>query len=146
MANTHNNLAGANQFQDEMKHMFARLFDTSEGDQSNIVTSQWTPRVDVVDEPSSFVIRADIPGVDPKDIEINMENGILSIRGERHLEAASNEKKATRIERSHGIFYRRFALPDSANSEGIRASGKHGVLEIVIPKLAKAAARRITVD
>ena len=146
MTNMRNSLAGAGQFQDEMKQLFARLFDGQEGDQSNIVTSQWTPRVDVIEEANAFVIRADIPGVDPKHIEINMENGILSIRGERQLEQPGDERKATRIERSHGVFYRRFALPDSADSEGIRASGQHGVLEIVIPKLAKAAARRITVE
>jgi HSP20 family protein len=133
-------------FQDEIKQAFDRFFSEGESDQSNVVTSQWAPRVDIKEESDRFVIAADIPGVDPKDIEINMDNGILSIKGERRTEAKQETERYSRIERSHGLFYRRFALPDSADPEGVSASGKHGVLEISIPKRAETKPRRIEVN
>ncbi|MDZ4350725.1 MAG: Hsp20/alpha crystallin family protein [Xanthomonadaceae bacterium] len=135
-----------NHFQDEIKQVFDRFFSEGESDQSNVVTSQWAPRVDIKEESDRFVIAADIPGVDPKDIEINMDNGILSIKGERRTEAKQETERYSRIERSHGLFYRRFALPDSADPEGVSASGKHGVLEISIPKRAETKPRRIEVN
>src|SRR5690242_2221121 len=67
-------------FHDEMKQMFEKLFNEGEGDASSVVTSQWSPRVDIKEEADRFVIYADLPGVDPKDIEVNMDKGILSIR------------------------------------------------------------------
>jgi len=137
--------AQPNRFQDEMKQVFERFFAEDETDQSNVVTSQWTPRVDVKEEDKRFVILADIPGVDPKDIDVSMDKGILTIRGERKTESQENGK-LTRIERSYGAFYRRFALPDSADAEGISATGKHGVLEIVIPKKPETTPRRISVS
>lgn len=134
-----------NRFQDEMKQVFDRFFGEDETDQSNVVTSQWTPRVDIKEEEKRFVILADIPGVDPKDIEVNMDKGILSIKGERKSESKEQNGKLTRIERSYGAFYRRFALPDTADAEGISANGKNGVLEISIPKKPEAAPRRIEI-
>jgi len=131
---------------DEIRNVFDRFFNTEETDQSNVVTSQWTPRVDIKEEDTRFAIFADIPGVDPKDIEITMEKGILSIKGERKAESSEQNGKLTRTERSHGLFYRRFALPDSANAEGIQATGRNGVLEISIPKRAETAPRRINVN
>lgn len=131
---------------DEIRNVFDRFFNTEETDQSNVVTSQWTPRVDIKEEDTRFAIFADIPGVDPKDIEITMEKGILSIKGERKAESSEPNGKLTRTERSHGLFYRRFALPDSANAEGIQATGRNGVLEISIPKRAETAPRRISVN
>lgn len=130
---------------EEIRNAFDRFFNAEAGDQSNVVTSQWTPRVDIKEEDTRFAILADIPGVDPKDIEITMEKGILSIKGERKIEPEQNGK-LTRAERSHGSFYRRFALPDSANAEGIQATGRNGVLEISIPKRAETAPRRINVN
>ncbi|HET7923272.1 MAG TPA: Hsp20/alpha crystallin family protein [Rhodanobacteraceae bacterium] len=131
---------------DEIRNAFDRFFNGEETDQSNVVTSQWTPRVDIKEEDARFVIFADIPGVDPKDIEVTMEKGILSIKGERKAESTEQNGKLTRAERSHGLFYRRFALPDSANAEGIDATGRNGVLEISIPKRAETAPRRINVN
>ncbi|GAP66600.1 molecular chaperone [Mizugakiibacter sediminis] len=135
----------ASALQAEMKQIFDRFFNDEESDQSNVVTSQWAPRVDIKEEDKRFVIFADIPGVDPKDIEVSMDKGILSIKGERKSETKEGNGKFTRIERSHGVFYRRFALPDSADADGITASGKHGVLEISIPKKPETTPRRITI-
>jgi HSP20 family protein len=133
-------------FHDEFRNAFERFFHAEETDPSNVVTSQWTPRIDIREEDNRFVIFADIPGVDPKDIEITMEKGILSIKGERKAEASEQNGKLTRIERSHGRFYRRFALPDSADAEGINAAGRNGVLEVSIPKRPETAPRRISVN
>lgn len=130
----------------DFRELIEKFFHGEAQDQSDVVTSQWAPHVDIKEEASRFVIQADIPGVDPNDIEIQMEKGILSIKGERKTEVKDENDKYTRVERSHGVFYRRFALPDSADADGISASGKHGVLEIVIPKRAETTARRITIN
>lgn len=133
-------------FQEQMKQVFDRFLGDDETDQSNVVTSQWTPRVDIKEEEKRFVILADIPGVDPKDIEISMDKGILSIRGERKSGNSEQTGKLTRNECSYGAFYRRFALPDSADGDGISANGKHGVLEISIPKKPETTPRRININ
>ncbi len=129
----------------EMRQILGSLFNPEQSDQSNVVTSQWAPQVDIKEEEDRFLILADIPGVDPKDIEITMEKGILSLKGQRTDESIQLKGKLTRVERSHGTFYRRFALPDSADPNGIKASGRHGVLEILIPKRPESAPRRIQV-
>ena len=130
----------------EFRQMLDRIFNPEQADQSNIVTSQWAPNVDIEEEEHRFLIRADIPGVDPENIEVTMEQGILSIKGERTNESIQQKGKLTRVERSHGTFYRRFALPDSADANGIKATGRHGVLEITIPKRPESAPRRINVS
>jgi len=131
----------------DIREAFDRLLgNPAESDQSNVVTSQWAPRVDIKEEDRRFVIYADIPGVDPEKIEVSMEKGILTIKGERTVENREQNGKFTRLERSHGLFYRRFALPDSADADGITAHGKDGVLEIVIPKKAETTPRRITIN
>lgn len=130
----------------EFRELIEKFFNGGEAqDASSVVTSQWTPHVDVKEEPQRFVIQADIPGVDPKDIEIHMEKGILTIKGERKTDTKEENEKYTRVERSRGLFYRRFALPDSADADGITASGKHGVLEVVIPKRPETTPRRIAI-
>lgn len=130
--------------QNELGKLFDRRFFTPEDD-STIETSHWMPLVDIKEEPSRFVLYADIPGVDPKNIEISMEGGILTIKGERASETKEEGEGYARVERVKGIFYRRFALPDTADSDGIEAHGKHGVLEVIIPKREKAKARKIEV-
>lgn len=114
-------------------------------DASNIVTSHWRPAVDIKEETNRFLITADLPGVDPKDIEITMENGVLTIKGERTSEATEEKEGYKRVERVSGTFYRRFSLPDSADAENIEASGKDGVLTITLPKHEKVQPRRIEV-
>jgi HSP20 family protein len=137
-----------NPLQDEIKQVFERFFgDTdADADASSVVTSQWIPRVDIKEEPERFVIFADLPGVDPASIEVNMDKGLLSIRGERRAEDRSEGERYSRVERAHGVFYRRFALPESANPEGISATGRNGVLEIAIPKRPESTPRRINVQ
>ena len=133
------------QLQDEIRNVFDRFFSNEETDQSNVVTSQWTPRVDIKEEDTRFVIFADIPGVDPQDIEVQMDKGLLTIKGERREEKTDESERYSRIERRHGVFHRRFALPDSADPDGITASGSNGVLTISIPKRPESTPRRIQV-
>ena len=135
-----------NPLQDELQQVFERFFGDSDADSSSVVTSQWVPRVDIKEEAERFVILADLPGVDPAQIEVNMDKGVLSIKGERKAELATENERYSRVERAHGVFYRRFALPESANPDGIAATGKNGVLEISIPKRPEASPRRINVQ
>lgn len=108
-------------------------------------SAQWQPPVDIREEAERFVIRADLPGIDPQDIEVQMDKGILSIQGERKADAIADGANYTRAERRNGSFHRRFALPDSADAEGIVASGRNGVLEVSIPKKPDTTPRRIRV-
>lgn len=140
----------ATQGQDPMRQLFDRLFEgglfgTQGGDESSVVTSQWAPPVDILEEPDRFVLYADIPGVDPQDIEVQMDHGLLTIKGVRSGTDHKQEGRYARIERMHGTFHRRFALPDSADAAGITASGHAGVLQVVIPKRPESKPRRIQV-
>ncbi|MFT5133085.1 MAG: HSP20 family protein [Gammaproteobacteria bacterium] len=119
--------------------------DAVNDDNSNVAVSQWRPAVDIREEENQFTIYADIPGVDPKDIDVSMENGVLSIKGERSSEQLTESNGFRRVERSSGSFYRRFSLPDTADAEKIEATSKDGVLKIVLPKHAKLQPKRITV-
>lgn len=142
--------SGQGQMQDPIKQVFDRLFEGSlfpngSTDESSVVTSQWVPRVDIKEEAGQFVLYADIPGVNPEDIEVQMDKGMLTIKGERREEAIGDTESFSRIERRHGSFHRRFALPDSADPDGVSASGRNGVLEIRIPKRPETTPRRIQV-
>ena len=141
----------SNALPEEIRQAFDRFLQPADSDASNVVTSQWAPRVDIREDEQRFVILADIPGVDPAQIEVSMDKGILTIKGEREADlgaegSETTKGKFTRVERARGAFHRRFALPDSADAEGITANGKLGVLEIVIPKKALATPRRITIN
>lgn len=116
-----------------------------DGDNSNVVTSHWRPAVDIKEEKDRFVILADLPGVDPKDIEVTMENGVLTLKGERASDKEESHEGYKRVERIRGTFYRRFSLPDTADADRIEATGKNGVLEITLPKSEKGQPRKITV-
>ncbi len=137
-----------NQVQSDRYRLWESCFSTLvEGaGNSNIVSSCWTPAVDLKEEETRFVLYADLPGIDPADMEITMEQGILAIKGERHAHPETEGRAYKRVERPYGTFYRRFSLPDSANGEAIQASGKNGVLEISIPKHEKVQPRKIAVQ
>ena len=140
--------------QDPVRQLMDRLFEgglftngllRDDRDESSVVTSQWLPPVDIREEQDRFVLYADIPGVDPQDIEVQMDRGMLTIKGERRSDTTGDTERYARVERVHGAFHRRFALPDSADPDGISASGSHGVLRIVIPKKPESTPRRIQV-
>jgi HSP20 family protein len=124
---------------------FTRALDANNQDASTGATADWTPSVDIAEYADKFVLSADIPGVDPASVEVTLENGVLTLAGSREkaVEAAGVERR--RIERATGRFFRRFALPDTIDGDSVSASGKHGVLEIVIPKRPASQPRRINV-
>ena len=135
-------------FQDEMNRLFGEDWHSAQGgtsDLSRVATSEWTPAVDVKEEPQRYVIVADVPGVDPKEIDVTMENGVLSIKGERATDARQADQGFKRVERASGSFYRRFSLPDTADPSRISATSSHSVLEVVIPKKEALQPRRIEV-
>jgi len=109
-------------------------------------TKAWTPAVDISEDEHRYLIRADLPGVDPKDIDVNLEGDELTLRGERKEEKEEKGKNWQRTERFHGEFYRRFRLPESADPEKIQAHSDKGVLEIVIPKQPKTQPRKIAIN
>lgn len=108
--------------------------------------TQWVPAVDITDEGSQFLLRADIPGIDLADIDVSMDGNVLSVSGVRHAQERSTDAGAQRLERPTGRFLRRFTLPEAADAEHITAKSRNGVLEVAIPKLAEIQARRITVE
>ncbi len=119
---------------------------SNDNDSSNIATSHWRPAVDIKEEADRFMITADLPGVDPKDIQITMDDGVLTIKGEREAETRDEKEGYKRVERVSGAFYRRFSLPDTADAERIEAKGKDGVLEVTLPKHEKVQPRKIKVN
>ena len=131
---------------DQLRKEMDRAFERSSGENGSVVTSDWTPAVDVKESENAFTIIADIPGVDPQDIEVHMENGMLTIKGQRESEKKEEKEGYKRVERSYGSFYRRFSMPDTANADKIAAKSKNGVLEITIPKHDKVQPRKIAVQ
>jgi len=130
-----------NTLQRELYPEASRLND----DDASVSTASWAPSVDISEDDKAFTLVADIPGVDPKDIEISMEKGVLTIKGERSSENVEEGKNFRRVERQSGQFYRRFTLPDSADADNIEAKSEHGVVTITIPKQEVAISRRIEV-
>lgn len=115
----------------------------TDGDDS---VADWVPAVDIIEEPTRFLLRADLPGVTPENIEISMEKGVLTVSGQRDAVDSSEDAAFERLERINGRFLRRFSLPDSANAEGVAARSNNGILEVTIPKQPEIKARRITVE
>ena len=106
----------------------------------------WVPPVDIREEPQQFVIHVDLPGVEPKNIDVTLEKGELTIRGRRELAAREEKQGFRRVERVSGEFYRRFSLPDTADSQAVKARHANGVLEVSIPKQAQVLPRKVTVE
>lgn len=105
----------------------------------------WLPAVDIKEETDKFLVRADLPGVEPKDIEVSLENGVLTIRGTRESEVKDEKDGYRRVERVYGEFHRQFTLPDSADPEKVAAKCDKGVLEISIGKTEARKPKRISV-
>lgn len=115
-------------------------------EEGEMASREWSPSVDVLEEENEFLVKADIPGVDPKDIEVTLDNGNLVIRGERRWEKEEKKEGYMRTECSHGMFYRRFNLPETADPEKISAKGKDGVLTVTIGKREVSKPKRISIQ
>ena len=133
---------------DQLQHEANRAghYPSKNDDNGDVVTSDWAPAVDIKEEDNRFLLIADIPGVDSKDIEINMESGVLTIKGERDATKKTERDGFKRIEREHGVFHRRFTMPEGVDADGIKAKSENGVLTVSIPKQEAVKSRKISVQ
>ena len=124
-----------------------RLFDdvVFRGSDESPLTS-WAPAVDIYETEHEVVVKADLPEIDPKDLDIRLENNILTIRGERKFEKKVDEDNYLRVERSYGSFSRSFSLANTVNPEAIKADYSNGVLTLAIPKREEAKPKQIKVN
>ena len=106
----------------------------------------WTPAVDILETENELVIKADLPDVDMKDIQVELENGTLSLKGERKFETEEKNQGYHRIERSYGSFARYFSLPETVEADKVKADYKNGVLSVTLPKKEVAKPRTVKVD
>ena len=109
-------------------------------------SSEWVPAVDILEANDHFLLRADVPGVAPSDIEASMEKGTLTISGARQPVEHDENTSIRRSESAKGRFQRRFTLPETVDAENIKARCSDGILEITVPKVAEIQPRRITVE
>jgi HSP20 family protein len=125
-----------------------RLFEdavTQRGEEKELVASSWAPAVDIYEDESQLVLTAEIPGLSEKDVEIKIEDNVLSIQGERKLEKETREENYHRIERAYGSFYRSFTLPNYVDEDKIRAEHENGVVKITMPKKAELKPRKVKI-
>lgn len=131
------------QLSDEMNQFFGRDLPMF-GRQTDL--SEWQPATDIEQKDNRYIVRADIPGVDPKDIKVTMENGNLIIEGKRESKVEENKKNYHRVERSFGSFYRCINLPDCCNEHAkIEAHCNKGVLEVIVPKLGSSVQNKVEI-
>jgi HSP20 family protein len=133
---------GASSLQDQLNRLFNDVFERKSEESS---LTAWAPSVDIYETEHELVVKADLPEVDPKDLDIRVENNILTIRGERKFEKKVNEENYLRVERAYGSFARSFTLANTVNSEAIKADYQNGVLTLSIPKREEAKPKQIKV-
>ena len=129
--------------QEQVNRLFESKFPGREDD-STLTT--WAPTVDIYETENELVLRADLPGIDEKDLDVRVENNMLTIRGERKFDEQVKEDNYLRIERTYGSFSRSFSLPNSVNTEAIKAEYKNGVLAIELPKRAESKPKQVKVN
>ena len=129
-----------NQLQRELEHI--PIWGSSE---VSMATAAWAPAVDIKEESGKYILYADLPGVKPEETDVSIEDGVLTIKGEKKTEAITKKEGCKRVERTYGSFHRRFILPDTANPDAISAKSKDGVLEIIIPMREAVQPKKIAV-
>jgi HSP20 family protein len=134
---------GATTLQDQVNRLFNDVFERQGGDSS---LTAWAPAVDIYETEYELVVKADLPEVDPKDLDIRVENNILTIRGERKFEKKVEEENYLRVERAYGSFARSFTLANTVNSDAIKADYQNGVLTLTIPKKEEAKPKQIKIN
>jgi HSP20 family protein len=134
---------GAATLQEQVNRLFGNALEHS-GEESNLTS--WAPAVDIYETEHELVVKADLPEVDPKELDIRVENNLLTIRGERKFEKKVNEENYLRVERAYGSFSRSFSLANTVNAEAIKADYQNGVLTLTIPKREEAKPKQIKVN
>lgn len=130
--------------QREVDSLFDRFFDRSGEDQGS--TAVWSPRTDLVEKDDAFHLRLDVPGMSKDDISINLQNGTLTVSGERSSERTEEGEEYVRVERAFGNFHRTFRLPDAVDQDNIEAAYEDGVLTINVPKTEESTRRQIEIQ
>jgi HSP20 family protein len=128
--------------QDQFNRLFNEQF-RNQAEESALTT--WAPSVDIYETPNELVVKADLPDVNEKDIDIRVENNLLTIRGERKFEKSVSEENYLRVERTYGAFSRSFSLPNTVDAEKIGAEYKNGVLTVTLPKREESKPRQVKV-
>jgi HSP20 family protein len=131
--------------QKEINRMFDSIFHGDLSDSTSAFTSAWIPAVDIAERENDFVVRMELPGVTKEDVKIIMQEGILTVKGEKKQEKESKGSDYHRVERSYGSFQRSFTLPTAIKAENIDASFRDGVLNISLPKAEEARPKQIDV-
>jgi HSP20 family protein len=134
---------GASSLQDQINRLLNDVFERPR-DESNLTS--WAPAVDIFETEHELVVKADLPDIDPKELDIRVESNILTIRGERKFESKVSEDKYLRVERAYGSFSRSFSLANTVNSEAIKADYQNGVLTLTVPKREEAKPKQIKVN
>jgi len=141
----HHPLSLWEQMQRDAEHMFHRV-QAKKAHTTEAAQAPWMPSVDIQEQSEHYLVIADIPGVDPKQLDISLDKNILTIKGERQSEQTAEDVGFKRVERSFGQFQRRFTLPENVDADNISATGENGVLSVRIPKQAVTEPRKITVQ
>ena len=130
-----------------------RLFDEAfrgatrgSGDEEEWSLGSWAPAVDIFEQDGHIVLKAELPGVDPKDVEVRVENNVLTLRGERKLDNDVQKENYHRVERAYGSFSRSFTLPTVVDTEKIKAEYRDGVLRVNLPKREEAKPKQISIS
>jgi HSP20 family protein len=134
---------GAATLQEQVNRLLGNVLERSV-EESNLTS--WAPAADIYETEHELVVKADLPEIDPKDLDIRVENNILTIRGERKFEKKVNEENYLRVERAYGAFSRSFSLANTVNAEAIKADYQNGVLTLTIPKREEAKPKQIKVN
>jgi len=129
--------------QDQINRLFEGAFGPTQGDAA---LTAWAPSVDIYETENELVLRADLPGLAEKDIDVRVENNMLTLRGERKFESKVSEDNYLRVERTFGSFSRSFSLPNTVNTDAIRAEYRNGVLTVQMPKREESKPRQVKVD
>jgi HSP20 family protein len=120
--------------------------EASDDGQQSLTVAEWSPVVDIIEDDKEYLIKAELPEVSKEDVKVTLDNGVVTIRGERKLEKEENHKKYHRIERSYGCFMRSFTLPSDADPGQIRADFKDGLLQVRLAKCEEKKPRQIDVN
>jgi HSP20 family protein len=115
------------------------------GEKELMTITEWAPSVDIIEDDKEWLVKADLPEVKKEDVKVNVQNGVLTINGERKFEKEDKDKKYRRIERSYGTFFRSFTLPEGADGSKVSAEFKDGLLKVHLPKNEKAKPQSIEV-
>jgi len=133
--------------QDRMNRVFDEAYRSQRGasEEDWALGGAWAPAVDIYEQGDSIVLKAELPGIDPKDVDIRVENNVLSLRGERKFESDVKRESCHRVERAYGAFSRSFTLPSVVDTGKIKAEYKDGVLQVTLPQKEEAKPKQISV-